>query len=34
MLHPRGHVTSAGWTDMALDLFEAVAVPDRPAETR
>ena len=34
MLHPRGHVTPAGWTGMVLDWFEAFAVPERRAETR
>ena len=34
MLHPRGHITPEGWTDMALDWFETVNSPERRAETR
>ena len=34
MLHPRGHITPKGWTEMALDWFEAIVSPQRRVETR
>ncbi len=34
MQDPHGHIKPKDWTEMVLDWFEAIAIPQSRAETR